>query len=207
MLKKITSVVTMILVLFITSSDSKTLYINNDFTYIRKIYNNNDIIARLEIPYLFNLFIPQSKDNEYYLNHNLSKRYDVRGNPFIDYRSNINSNQINIYGHNSYVFDLPFQKLIQYLNKDFFYKNNIIYLETETELRIYTIFVLKEVKLNNEHMLHYSEDLQVSHIDRLKEDAIYTSNITYNEKSELLIIQTCTLKEDKSYYVICALRI
>lgn len=207
MLKKITSVLTMILILSIISRDSKSLYITNDFTYIKKIYNNNNIIARLEIPYLFNIFIPQGKDNEYYLNHNLSNRYDIRGHPFIDYRSNINSNQINIYGHNSNVFDLPFQKLTNYLDKDFFYKNNIIYLETETELRIYTIFALKEVKLSNEHMLHYSEELQVSHIDKLKENSIYTSNITYNEKSELLILQTCTLKEDKTYYVICALRI
>lgn len=178
-----------------------------DFNYIRKIYNNNDIVARLEIPYLFNIYITKTKDNEYYLNHSLDKRYDIRGTPFIDYQSTIYNNQINIYGHNSIQFNLPFKALTKYLEESFFKTNNIIYLEINSELRTYVIFILKEVTNNNEHMKYYKDKQLIYHIDKLKEDSIYINNISYNENSELLILQTCTLKNPNSYYLICAIRI
>ncbi len=176
-----------------------------DFLSIQDLYHNNDIIGRLEIPSLFNLYLVKTTDNSYYLNHNIYKEYDIKGTPFIDYRFTNITNQINIYGHNSKTFSLPFQNITKYLDYNYFLSHNIIYLELESDLRTYQIFLFKEISDDIEHMI-ITQNI-TAHIDKLKENYIYFKNISYNSNSEILILQTCTLKHPPSYYLLCAIRI
>ena len=81
----------------------------------RSKYKNDDIVGRLEIPGLINILIVKGTDNEYYLSRAVTKKKDNRGTEFMDYRVNSNSKQINIYGHNSRTYDIPFRKLEKFL--------------------------------------------------------------------------------------------
>lgn len=121
--------------------------------YYKKEYSNNEIIAKLEIPNLFNILITQSKDNEYYLNHSISKKSDKKGTEFMDYRVNINSKQINIYGHNSQTYNLPFRKIEKYLDKKFFDENKYIILSDDNYKSVYQILLIKEISDDFEHIL------------------------------------------------------
>lgn len=179
-----------------------------DLNTYRQKYNNQDIIARLEIPNLFNILITQTSNNDYYLNHSLSKEKDNKGTEFMDYRNTIHSKQINIYGHNSRTYDLPFRKLENFLNKDFFNQNKYIILQTEKERRIYEISAIKEVNKDTEHMnINYHGSKFVSHVSELLNNAINKRNLDYDEDSNILILQTCSYDQDDSYYIIVAIEI
>lgn len=199
-----------IIVLLILLSMSRDNYyesiLKEDINYAIKVYNNKDIIARLEIPGLFNTFITQTTNNNYYLNHGIDKRKDIRGIPFIDYRTNLNDSQINIYGHSTNEFILPFQSLTNFLDPNYFNKNNIIYLQTLNNLNIYNIFMIKEITTDLEHMIIDSPNI-IEHINKLKENSINYRNIEYNDNSKLLILQTCSLKDNNSFYIIGAIKI
>lgn len=179
-----------------------------DLNTYRQKYNNQDIIARLEIPNLFNILITQTSNNDYYLNHSLSKEKDTKGTEFMDYRNTIHSKQINIYGHNSRTYDLPFRKLENFLDKDFFNQNKYIILQTEKERRIYEISAIKEVNNDPEHMnINYHGSKFVSHVSGLLNNAINKRNLDYDEDSNILILQTCSYDQDDSYYIIVAIEI
>lgn len=179
-----------------------------DITTIQQEYNNNEIIARLEIPNLINTLLAKTTNNEYYLNHSLKKEKDKKGSEFIDYRNNINSKQINIYGHNSRTYDIPFRKLEKFLDEKFFNNNPYIILQTISTKRVYKIMAIKEVSDDNEHMyINYKGQEFIEHMSRLLQDTIYQRNISYDENSNILILQTCSYAHKDSYYVIIAIEI
>ena len=118
----------------------------------QEYYNNPDIIGTLKVSNIINTKIVQTTDNKYYLNHLINKKYGIIGSVFVDYNSDIeNGRQINIYGHNSKKYDIPFKYLVNYLDKDFFLNNNSITLETKTGIRNYEIFSVKVITDNIEH--------------------------------------------------------
>lgn len=177
-----------------------------DFTYYRQLYKNDDLIGRLVIPNLLDIFLVQGKNNEYYLTHSIQKRKDNRGTEFLDYRITPNSKQINIYGHNSNTLDIPFKKLEKFLDKDFFTNNSFIILEHDNGTRTYQILVLKEITDDYEHMKIDTTDVKFKrHLDLLTENAIYKRNIPYDENANILIIQTCSYAKENSYYLLIAI--
>ena len=125
----------------------------------------------------------------------------------MDYRNNIDSKQINIYGHNSRTYDIPFRKLENFLNKDYFNKNKYIILQTELEKRIYEITAIKEVK-DNEHMqIKLQGSNYLKHLDKLVDNAYHYREIKYDENSNILVLQTCSYANKDSYYIIVAIEI
>lgn len=179
-----------------------------DLNYYREYYKNDEIVARLEIPELFNIFVTKASDNEYYLNRSINKKKDVRGNEFMDYRVNPLSKQVNIYGHNSRTYDTPFRKLENYLDEEFYHNNPYIILQHDDGHRIYKIFAIKEVLTDYEHMnVDKNEEEFVSHIDDLKQDAIYQTDVKYNKDSNIIILQTCSYDSKDAYYIIMAIEI
>lgn len=173
----------------------------------RNEYNNSEIVARLEIPNLFNILVTQSSDNKYYLDHSIEKKKDVKGTEFMDYRVTPTSKQVNIYGHNSRTYDIPFRKLEKFLDKEFFDSNPYILLQHDGGTRIYKIISIKETT-GNEHMyVSSTPENHVQHIDLLIADSIYTRAANYDANTNLLTLQTCSYNADKTYYVITAIEI
>ena len=179
-----------------------------DLAAARKKYNNQDIIGRLEIPDLFNILVVKGSDNKFYLNHSLKRTKDNKGTEFLDYRNNPSDKQINIYGHNSRTYNIPFRKLEKFLKKDFFDKNEYIVFQSDTEKRIYRIFSIKADNENYEHMkINKTGQDFIEHINILKENSINEREVDFNENSNLLILQTCTYGHRGTYYVISAIEV
>lgn len=179
-----------------------------DLSSYRQKYNNNEVIGRLEIPGLFNILLTKTSDNKYYLNHSIDKKKDVKGTEFLDFRTDPTAKQVNVYGHNSTTYDIPFRKLEKFLDKDFFDKNPYILLQHDGGRRIYKIFSIKEVTTDNEHMVvETSKEYHKEHIQILLNNSIYTRDIEYDENSNLLTVQTCSYSGEKTYYVISAIEL
>lgn len=173
-----------------------------------KTYKNEDIIARLEIPNLFNILITQTDNNDYYLTHSIKKEKNKKGTEFMDYRVTKTSNQINIYGHNSKTYNLPFSKLESFLEKDYFDKNKYVLLQFEKERRIYEIISIKEITTDYTHMkVNVKKEEFNEHITKLTNNSINKRDIKYNENSNILVLQTCSYNQEKTYYIIVAIEI
>lgn len=179
-----------------------------DLTLYREKYNNKEIVGRLEIPGLFNILVTKTSDNKYYLNHSIDKKSDSKGTEFLDFRTNPTAKQVNVYGHNSRTYNLPFRKLENFLNEDFFNQTPYVLLQHDGGRRIYKIFSVKEVTTDNEHMnVETSLEYHKEHIQILMNNSLYTRDIEYDENSNLLTLQTCSYSGEKTYYVISAIEI
>lgn len=87
---------------------------------------NNDIIGSINLGNKTYL-LAQTDNNKYYLHHNYKKQEDRFGAIFVDYRcSLLDDTNCYIYGHSSKDYDLPFNILFKYQDKDFLNSNNIV---------------------------------------------------------------------------------
>ena len=184
-----------------------------DFPHERAYYNNNDIVARLEIPELFNVLVVKGEDNGYYLSHSIRKEYDIRGTEFIDYRVYPTSQQVNVYGHNTRDpnIKVSFLKLEKYLDKTYFDENPYIIFQYEGGKNIYKIVAMKEItSQNNGHM--YVDRVGADFVEHVRdittgEGVINSRNVAYDENSEIIVLQTCSHHWDDAFYIITAVRI
>ena len=79
---------------------------NVSINQLRKEYNNQDIIAYLEIPNVLGEPIVQTNDNEYYLHNDIYKKDNIIGASFLDYRNNLDSDKkllIYVIIHNTFL--------------------------------------------------------------------------------------------------------
>ena len=176
---------------------------------LRKKYNNQDIIAYLEIPNYLKEPVVQTTDNNYYLKHDIYKMPNRIGATFLDYRINLNStNKILIYGHSDPEGTLPFVKLTNYNNQDFYNDNKYIYLVDSTSKRKFEVFSsyieisdFDYVNLEDFNGLTYKQ-----HLEKLKSKSIINTNIELDDNSKVLILQTCnfneTINSDKKYQLV-----
>ena len=180
-----------------TNSVEKPISVEEEISNLKKKYNNNDIIGILNIDGLIYTPVVQTKDNQYYLKHSLSKKKSVIGSVFMDYRVNKDSKQINIYGHNhsNKKYNPPFKSLENYLNEDYFNSHNNIELKIDNEVLRYEIFsvVIADKVGTEEHMkLNYRKDSDwLKHFNRLKNRSIYKSDVTLNNSDKIIALQTC----------------
>ncbi len=168
-----------------------------DISELQKEYNNTDIKAILKIDSLdINTPIVQTTNNTYYLTHTLRKTYNFIGSLFIDYENNlIDGKQINIYGHNSIKYDLPFKKLEKYLDKNFYEYNKEITLKYNNTIEHYEIFSVAIVNktIKEEHMkFNFSTEQEwEEHFRILQNKSIYDSNLVVDGTDKVLVLQTC----------------
>lgn len=208
--------------LFINKYEITTVEVNNNYINLKdnkikrlkNIYQNNDVKGILKIkdtPYSW--IITQTKDNDFYLKKDIFKKTYKGGNPFLDYRVDINdSNKLLIYGHNSKYSDMPFKVLQNYYEKEYFNNNKYLTLETNEQLNTYEIFSVYTETNDFSYMnLINNEEEWLKHLNYLKNKSIYKSNINLNNKDKILILQTCSTKEEykkykKKFLIIVALR-
>ena len=182
-----------------------------DFAKERKKHNNPDIIARLEIPELFNVLVVKSDNNSYYLNYSINRERDVRGSEFLDYRVKPTSKQVNIYGHNSRDpnVKVAFLKLEKFLKKDYFDSHPYIILQYDGGKSLYEIKAIKEIyQSNREHMyVDLKGQTFVNHVKAMTSSPIYSRNVSYDENSKILVLQTCSHHWDNAFYIITAVKL
>lgn len=181
---------------------------------LKNIYNNNDIVGILKIKDTnYSWIITQTTDNDFYLKKDLLKKSYKGGNPFLDYRVSINnSNKLLIYGHNSRYVDMPFKILQNYYEKEYFDNNKYLILETDNRVNTYEIFSVYTETADFSYMtLVRNEKEWLEHLNYLKNKSIYKSDIDLNISNKILILQTCSTKEEykkykKKFLIIVAVR-
>lgn len=169
-------------------------------------YNNSDIVAEVEVVGTsIKSVVTQTNDNDFYLNHSLTKEYDPVGVVFMDYRVNINSRKILLYGHNSQTIDTVFHGLENYLNKDFYDLHPDITLYTDEDTVVYKIFSVMIVTSDYQYFLiDFTDEMWLPHLNNLKSRSIYDTGVDLDKDDEVLILQTCFYNPMNSYLVISA---
>ena len=180
------------------SKQDETKY---DLDYFRDYYSNNDIIGSIKIEgtKIDNLIV-KATNNKYYLSHSLRKEYNGIGTLFLDYRTNLNSRQINIYGHNSNVYDLPFRELENYLDKDFYNSHKYVEIWNGEKIIYYEIFSVQIVTNDYEHMNLFPKNLD-EHLNKLNE-SIYNTGLKATIDDQILVLQTCSYTKENSLIIV-----
>ena len=184
-----------------TKKETPEEIINN----LKSEYQNNDIVGTIRIPGTnINHAFVQTTNNTYYLSHTLKREKSKLGAIFMDYRNTFNDKQINIYGHNSNKYDVPFKDLVKYKDSEFTKSNDEIYLTTSSGTNKYKIQIVNRTK-SDEHM---KIDIKASswneHISNLRKGAIYDTRKAITIDEDILILQTCLLKDGGNYLIITA---
>ncbi len=190
-----------------------------DLNAERAKYNNPYIVGRIEVPNLINVLVAQSDDLKFYLNHDVSRKADIRGTEFLDYRVTPTSKQVNIYGHNSRdpKIQVAFRKLEQFLDKTFFDENQYIIFQHDGGKSIYKIMAIKEVQ-NKQGAEHMRVDTTgsdfIQHVNTLinstgNEHVLNSRSVYFDENSEIIVLQTCshTNNVPEPLYIITGVKI
>lgn len=175
--------------------------------YLREQYNNEDIIGILKIASI-NTILVQGNDNDYYLNHLVSKEENKTGSVFVDYRQRIDTaKQLNVFGHSSDYYDLPFNTLLNYEDINFYKENKYAELMTKDHTYKYEISGVK-ITSNEEHLKFDYENNEefMEHINIMRADNLYETDVKVNENDKILIIQTCTINDKRGNLLIIILR-
>lgn len=179
---------------------------NNLLNQYKDYYQNDDIVGILKIADTnITTFLVQTDNNTYYLSHNFTKAKDHRGAIFVDYRTPLNSKQVNIYGHNSRTIPIIFKELENYVNKDFYDTHKYISIWDGRKENIYEIASINIDKNSYEHII-INPINKKDHITKLSK-SLYDTGVDINESDDLLIIQTCFYNPKNSYLIIVSKKI
>ncbi len=179
----------------VKTKEKKDIYIS-PVPGLINAYNNSDIVSELTIPSIdFETPVAKANDNEYYLQHSFNKEDSKLGAIFVDYRTNDidTAKQINIYGHNSDYYTLPFKILENYQDENYFNTNKDIYLNTSKQSLHYKVFASKIITTEDEHMaINYGNyDNFLEHVSLMRENALFDTGENIKKEDKLLILQTC----------------
>lgn len=172
-----------------------------DFEYLKS--TNSDIVAYIEIDNTkVDYVVVKGKDNEYYLNHNINKEYNVAGWIFMDYKNKLDGNDKNIviYGHNM-ADDSMFGSLTGVLKKEWYENvdNHTILLITENEKATYQIFSIYSIVPEDYYInTEFNDEKEyVNFLNKIKSRSIYNYDIELNTTDQILTLSTCNLSGDK----------
>lgn len=110
---------------------------------------NNEVIGWIQIKdTTINYPLLQTKDNEYYLNHNYQKEKSKYGSIFLKAECNLLDNHSNliIYGHNTNDKQM-FYPLLNYMDKNYYENHKIIQITTEQEESNYSIVAVFQSRI------------------------------------------------------------
>ena len=179
----------------------------DDITNAKDLYGNDDIIGNITVSGTdIDEYIVKTTDNNYYLNHNLKKEYDIAGAVFMDYRNSVDDKKILIFGHNARKLDtVPFHDLEKYLDESFYRENKYVDLKfnEDTKWLIFSVMIVK--KGNNTHMkLEFDDNSWLEHLNYLKSNSIYDTGVDVSFDDRIVVIQTCNYHPENTYILICA---
>lgn len=165
---------------------------------LRKEYHNNDIMAYIEIPEVTSSMVLQSSNNDYYLNHDVNKKYNIKGTIVLDYRNKISDRKLLLYGHSGKEKDLPFLKLNNYVKKDYWEKHDTIYLYTLDGKREYKIFssYIETKDYDYVNLKSFNGLSWYGHINKLKNKSLYNTGVKLNKDDRIIILQTCSTNDE-----------
>ena len=171
---------------------------------LKETYNNNDVVGYLKIDNTdLKVAVTQSSNNSKYLSKDAYGNDDIEGNPFLDYRVDINSSdKLLIYGHNLKQHETSFKILEKYYDKEYYDSHKYIELITDSNIFKYEIFSVYIETGDWSYMkIDYpNSDSRYNELVKYKSKSFYDTGVEITPEDKILILQTCSYKEEYSQY-------
>lgn len=180
---------------------------------------NSDIVAWLQIEGTnINYPVLQTKDNDYYLDHNYKKEYEIGGSIFLDKDFNLNKPSTNylIYGHRMKNGTM-FEDLIKYAKEDFYKKHKTIKFTTnkeDTEYEILSVFYSRVYYKSETNVFRYyyfvdaeNEKEYNEFVNNAKKASIYDTGVDATYGEQLLTLSTCEYSQEDGRFAVVAKKI
>ena len=175
--------------------------IDVDFTDLKK--KNSDVKGWIQVNGTnINYPFVQTSNNDYYLNHSITKQKNSAGWVFMDYRNNpssFNKNTI-LYAHarvNKYMFGTLKNTLkSNWLNNT---NNHVIKLSTDKQNTLWQVFSVYHIPTTNDYIqTEFSTDEDFdSFLNVIKNRSIHNFNTTVSSKDNILTLSTCYGNNEK----------
>lgn len=156
---------------------------------------NNDCIGWVSVPNTGISYPVMYTPNNHqkYLNRDFYGNYSCNGTPFLDYRCNLNSTNMIIYGHHMNNGSM-FAGLCNYADYSYFTEHPQIVFETEDGASTYTVFAVLKVKSDDFWYRFITADTESKYdrkITYAKENSLYDTGITPTYGQQILTLSTC----------------
>lgn len=165
-----------------------------DFEKLKEI--NNQVIGWIKVKGT-NIEYPivQAKDNNYYLNRNLEKKYNSAGSIFADYKNKFDGTDKNIilYGHNRKDGSM-FGTLKNVLNSEWYENedNYIIDFITENEKQKYQVFSVYQIQTEDYYINTEFKDGEFEKfVTTLKNRSKFDFDTEVSNEDSILTLSTC----------------
>jgi len=172
-----------------------------DFDSLKEV--NNDTVAYVKVGGTnIDYVVVRGDDNQYYLNHNFNKEYNVSGWIYADYKNRFDEKDYNIilFGHNTLDGSM-FGTLKNVLTDDYHrqFNQNKIVLVTEMNTYYYQVFSTYEIipedyyiKTDFSNEQEYSEFISV-----LKSRSNFNYQVEVSSEDKILTLSSCSANGSK----------
>lgn len=191
----------------ISSTVSEAPLPENPINFEELQQTNSDIYAYIKIPgTVIDYPVVQAtyEDDDFYLNHDLNKKYKFAGSIYSEKKNSKNFTDRNtvLYGHNM-LNGTMFQNLHKFRNKEFFEQNQYIYIYTPDHILTYKICAA--YKYDSRHLLNtidYSDNTvfedYLNYVKNPTSMMVNKREVDLNLGSKLLTLSTC-IGDEKNY--------
>lgn len=180
--------------------------------FIKPYSNNKTLKGQLTVPGTgIKYYIPQSKDNAYYLTRTFTHGKSPWGNPYLDFRcvstKNERSQNLILYGHSNPKTGEQLQSFKNYKDVSFYQSNPTIKFDTPYEEGTYKIIgtFLEWTKPDSGYFRYQDfvtqkgvDDLN-SYMANVEARSFYNTNVDYNNTDQFLTISTCQDTKSSNY--------
>lgn len=159
---------------------------------------NSDIAAWIEIPgTVINYPVVRTTEYDYYLTHDIHKKYSKYGSIFIDERLAHNFSKCRnliVYGHNMGRWtDVMFSSLMKYKNQDFYNRHKYVYLYMKDKTEKYKIVNIRETSSSSDaYKIEFSDSEYEEWINKVIPLSDNTGGI-----KKILTLSTCTYGSER----------
>ncbi|WP_162300555.1 class B sortase [Anaerosacchariphilus polymeriproducens] len=174
-----------------------------DFDKLKKM--NDNIKGWIEFELIpISYPIMQGTDNDYYLHHTYRNTENTSGSIFLDYQNKelFKAQNTFIYGHNMKNGTM-FGKLKQYERKEFYDKNQYIWIYTPTANYRYRIFSCYIVRSDGDsYQTDYKDKKEYeNYLKMIQNYSSYDTGINLSTDDSIISLSTCTANPDNRFLV------
>lgn len=179
---------------------------------------NNDMVGWIQIegsPIDYPVMQTSVDNKDFYLYRNFNKESVAAGSIYVREECDVNkpSDNITIYGHNMRVGSM-FAYLHNYIQKETWEENPMIFFDTIREYHTYKIFAVFKTtaSVGEGFTYHKMEDAESEEefnefIATIKSLAFYDTGITPVYGDKIICLSTCEYTQENGRLVVCAYRI
>ena len=181
---------------------------------------NEDIVGWIQVPNTpIDYAVTQRKKdtlNSFYLNHDVNKEYNAAGNPFLDYRNDVGSNNTLskcsiIYGHHRRNGTM-FAKLKYYDDVEFYKQNPVITFDTLYDRKKWVVFANFRATASSDTgkifkyiRTSFKDDTEfLNFVAAIKKRSKIITPVEVNADDKILLLSTCSYEKSNWRMVIAA---